>query len=116
MTFKKEVQFKLIMTTLTHQTFPTYKNSKKASVSYIAGYVVRMVETQVLCSDCSSSLGSATSMPNTKFLKLKDRGSLYKPTKSFMEICEETKKCFEQLLIATSGNLRHGKELLTQLL
>ena len=45
---------------------------KKASISYIAGYVARKVEKQILCSDCASALGSATSVPTAKFLKLKD--------------------------------------------
>ena len=82
---------------------------KKASISYIAGYVARKVEMQTLCSDCSSALGSTTSKPTTKFLKLKDRGNLYKPTQSVIDICEETEKCFKRLLVATSGNLPHGK-------
>ena len=64
---------------------------------------------ETLYSDCSSALGLTTSKPTTRFLKLKDRGNLYKPTQSVIDICEETEKCFERLLVATSGNLPHGK-------
>ena len=85
---------------------------KKASISYIAGYVARTVEKQVLCCDCSKALGSATDVHATNFLKLKDRGKLFKPTQSVIDVCAETEKCFERLLAAAGGNLPHGKGII----
>ena len=82
---------------------------KKASISYIAGYVAKKVEKQLQCSDCCTALGSQTNTPPSEFLKLKDKGKLYKPTQSVIKICEETEKCFERMLAATDGKLPHGK-------
>ena len=59
---------------------------KKASMSYIAGYVARKVEKKIICCACSSALGSEQSAPTTEFLKLKDGGKLYKPTKSVIDM------------------------------
>ena len=69
---------------------------KKASISYIAGYVTKMAEKKVLCMPCSKALGSVNHQPESAFLKLKDRGSLFKPSQSVITICEETEKCFER--------------------
>ena len=64
---------------------------KKASISYIAGYVAKMAEKKMLCMPCSKALGSVNHQPESTFLKLKDRGSLFKPSQSVITICEETK-------------------------
>jgi hypothetical protein len=82
---------------------------KKASISYIAGYVAKKVEKQLVCCDCCMALGSTLDAPTTKFLQLKDRGSLFKPTQSVIDICQETEKCFERMLAISGGNLPHGK-------
>ena len=86
---------------------------KKTSISYIAGYVARTVEKQILCCDCSKTLGSAPDVPVTNFLNLKDRGKLFKLTQHVIDVCAETEKCFERLLAATGGNLPHGKLTIT---
>lgn len=67
---------------------------KKAAISYIAGFVAKMVEKQLLCM-CCNALGSKN---------LKDRGGL-KPTQSVIKVCEETGKCFDRMLASTGGNL-----------
>ena len=57
-----------------------------------------MAEKKILCMPCWKALGSVNYQAESIFLKLKDRGSLFKPTQSVITICEETEKCFEPLL------------------
>ena len=80
---------------------------KKASISYIAGYVGRMAEKKSLCMTCCEALGSVNHKPESSFLKLKDNGSLFKPTQSVVTVCEETEKCFQRMMNVTDGNLPH---------
>ena len=75
----------------------------------MAGYVGRMVEKQLLCDECSSSLGSTSATPQSKFVALKDQGGLFKPSPSVIKICEETEKCIQRLLTVTCGNLPQTK-------
>ena len=76
---------------------------KKAAVSYIAGYVGKMTHKQLICETCSNALGSTTHYHTSQFLKLKDRGGLFKPSHSLLRTCEETEKCFNRLLSVTNG-------------
>ena len=80
---------------------------KKESISYIAGYVAKMAEKKILCMPCCKALGSVNHQAESIFLKLKDRGSLFKPTQSVITICEETEKCFERMMKVSGGNLPH---------
>ncbi|CAB4023677.1 Hypothetical predicted protein [Paramuricea clavata] len=74
---------------------------KKAAISYIGGYVAQMVRKQISCMPCSQAVGSIGHPAQGSFLKMKDRGSLFKPTQSVLKICEETEKCFQRMLIKT---------------
>ena len=56
---------------------------------------------------CCKALGSAMHTAESSFLKLKDRGYLFKPTTSVLTVCEETKKCFQRMLLSTGGTLPH---------
>ena len=78
---------------------------KQASISYIAGYVVKMVMKHILCFHCSQALGSKNQAYTSSFLKLKDRGGLIKPSRSVVIVCEETEKSFQRMLLATGGEL-----------
>ena len=78
---------------------------KQASISYIAGYVVKMVMKHICCFQCSQSLGSKKHRHESRFLQLKDRGGLVKPSRSVVTVCEETEKCFERLLLTTAGDI-----------
>ena len=82
---------------------------KKASISYIAGYVARMAEKKTLCMPCCKALGSAKHQPESTFLKLKDRGNLFKPKQSVITVCEETEKCFQRMMKVSGGSLPHCK-------
>ncbi len=44
---------------------------KKATISYIAGYVARMAEKQLICIHCCMALGSKNNAAVSKFLALK---------------------------------------------
>lgn len=69
---------------------------KKAAISYIAGFVAKLVEKQLLCMQSCNALGSKN---------LKDRERLFKPTQSVIKVCEEREKCFDRMLASTGGNL-----------
>ena len=79
----------------------------RASISYIAGYIGTMTEKKISCMPCCKALGSAMHTAESSFLKLKDRGYLFKPTTSVLTVCEETKKCFQRMLLSTGGTLPH---------
>jgi hypothetical protein len=84
---------------------------KKAAISYIGGYVAQMVKKQVPCITCCQALGSRNHTADASFLKLKDRGFLFKATPSVLMVCEETEKCFQRMLMSTGGNLPRCKGL-----
>ena len=66
-----------------------------------------MTEKKTLCMQCCQALGSPTHKPESSFLQLKDRGGLFKPSKSVISICQETEKCFQRMLKITDGYLPH---------
>ena len=51
---------------------------------------------------------SARGEASSSFLVLKDRGYLFKATLSFTKVCEETERCFQQMLAVTKGHLPNG--------
>lgn len=81
---------------------------KKAAISYIAGYVAKMVIKKTLCSRCCEALGSRIQAATSSFLRLKDRGGLFKPTQSVVKICEKTEQRFQRMLTSTNGKLPRG--------
>ena len=81
---------------------------KKAAISYIAGYVAKMVVKQTLCTQCCTARGSTKSTTMSSFLKMKDRGGLFKPTQSVITVCEETERRFQRMLTATGGEIPQG--------
>ena len=58
---------------------------KEAAISYIAGYVVKMVEKKIHCPQCLAALTT--------------------------KICEETEKCAMRMLNVNGGGLPHGAGL-----
>ena len=85
--------------------FSNLSEYKKASISYISGYVAKMIAKNTICIKCQNALVLSYHFEQTSFLKFKDRGGLVKPTKSVVVICEETERCFQRLLASTNGNL-----------
>ena len=92
-------------------SMPTLSEFKTAAISYIAGYVVQMVKKKVTCSTCCGALSSTQHQPECKFIALKDRGKLVKPTTSAIKICLETEHCFQRMLKTTGGKLPQSKGL-----
>ena len=78
---------------------------KKAAISYISGYVVKMAEKRLKCIECCHALKQQDHGIEDSFLKFKDRGGLIKATPSVIIVCEETEKCFQRLLKLLKGNL-----------
>jgi len=80
---------------------------KQYVVSYIAGFVVRMVRRQVICPDCSGSLTTEQLYDERQLqlIKAKDKGGLLKPSPSVVAICETTEKCLQRMLIRNEGKL-----------
>ena len=73
--------------------FATLTDNKAAAVLYIAVYEAKMANKQLLCMQCCDALGSCNHQTHSKFVALKDRSGLFKPTKSVVRVCEETEKC-----------------------
>ena len=84
---------------------------KQAAISYITGYVAKMVIKKTLCSRCCEALGSRNHAATSSFMRLKDRGGLFKPTQSVFKICEKTEQRFQKLLASTNGKLPQGNNL-----
>ena len=94
----------------------TLSEFKTAAISYIAGYVVQMVKKKVTCSTYCEALSSTQYQPECKFIALKGRGKLVKPTplqskfvwkqsiafngclKQLVESCHKAKDCLTPLL------------------
>ena len=81
---------------------------KTAAISYIAGYVAKMVTKKTLCSRCCEALGSQNHAATSSFMRLKDRGGLFKPTQSVVKICEKTEQRFQRMLASSNGKLPQG--------
>ena len=90
---------------------PVVSEFKTAAISYIAGFVVKMITRKITCSICCGALGSSQLSAESDFLSLKDKGGLIKPTKSVIDICIETEKYFQRMLSSTDGHLPQSRGL-----
>ena len=73
--------------------------------SYIAGYVAKMVEKQLVCIQCCKAIGSIECRHESTFLSFEDRGGLFKPSISVIKVCEMTEQNIVRMLSRLSGNL-----------
>ena len=85
-----------------------FSEFKQAVISYIAGFVGKTLSNSILCYDCNEALGSQNGPSFSTFITLKDRGPLFKPSKSLIKICEETEIRFQRMLNCTLGKLPKG--------
>ena len=67
---------------------------------------------ELQCGTCCDSLGSTKNTTDYSFIKLKDKGGLFKPSKDLVKVCEETEKRFLRLLKCTGGKLPQGRSKL----
>ena len=81
----------------------------KATVSYIAGFAGKMTAKKSWCQECCDALGSSHHKAHSVFLETKDRGGLFKPSKSVIAICELTEKKFKRLSNSTQGKLPQSR-------
>ena len=88
----------------------TLSEYKQSVVTYIAGFVVRMVCRKIHCPECQLALVGNDYNPlagtiGCQFLGLKDRGGLVKPSPCVVNICQETEKCFSRMHAVLGGQL-----------
>ena len=85
---------------------------KVAAISYIAGYVGKMALKQIMCGLCCDALGAKDHHAESRFLRLKGRGGLFKPTQSVIKVCEETERSFQRMIASNGGKLSQGNNSL----
>jgi hypothetical protein len=84
---------------------------KEAAISYIAGYVVKMVEKKIHCPQCLAALTTSKESIPDLFVTWKTNGGLKLPLHGLIKICEETEKCVMRMLNVNGGGLPHGAGL-----
>ena len=84
---------------------------KTSAISYIAGYVVRMVEKKIHCLKCLAVLTTAKEKIPDLFVVWKSNGGLKLPSPGLLKICEETEKCVMRMLNMNQGGLPHSTGL-----
>ena len=84
---------------------------KEAAISYIAGYVVRMVEKKIHCMECKTALTTTKESLPDLFVTWKTNGGLKLPSLGLIKICEETEKCIVRMLNVNGGGLPHSAGL-----
>ncbi|CAB4041035.1 THAP domain-containing 9, partial, partial [Paramuricea clavata] len=84
---------------------------KEAAISYIAGYVVRMVEKKIHCPQCIAALTTNKENIPDLFVTWKTNGGLRLPSLGLIKICEETEKCIMRMLNVNGGGLPHSTGL-----
>ena len=86
---------------------------KMAVITYIAGYVVRMVRKKISCPDCQFALTVESEQQvasiGCEFMLLKNRGGLIKASSSVVMVCEETEKCFQRMHTIVGDNLPQAR-------
>lgn len=82
-------------------------------ITYIAGYVVRMVTPKIHCPECVAALTDdvPTDTVGAQFMRLKNRGGLVKASVSVVDVCEETEKCFQRMHNVTKGQLPRAAQI-----
>ena len=78
---------------------------KEAAISYIAGYVVRMVEKKIHCMECIAALTTTREEIPDLFVTWKTNGGLKLPSPGLQKICQETEKCIVRMLNSNGGDI-----------
>ena len=85
------------------QVLRSFQNIRR--LLYITGFGAGMAKKQLVCMPCCNALGSRKNTAVTSFLQFKDRGGLFKPSKSVIDVCEEREKCLKRMLVSISGKI-----------
>ncbi len=86
----------------------TLSDYKTAVVTYIAGFVVRMVKRKISCPRCTAALTADVTVNGgigEQFLKLKNRGGLVRASDCVIKVCQATEKCFSRMHAARGDQL-----------
>ena len=78
---------------------------KEAVISYIAGYVIKMVEKKIHCMQCIAALTTTKEAIPDLFVTWKTNGGLKLPSPGLLKVCKETEKCVIRMLNANEGGL-----------
>merc|ERR1719376_2036040 len=82
---------------------------KKMTVTYIAGFVVRVVQKKLACKTCKGALLSSdvngSSLESPCLLNRKNRGGLTIPSPGVEFVCHESELIFNRMMEATAGAL-----------
>ena len=81
---------------------------KEAVISYVAGFVVKMVEKKIHCMKCLAALKTTKENIPDLFVAWKTNGGLKLPSLGLIKICKETEKCIMQMLNSIGGALAHS--------
>ena len=81
---------------------------KEAVISYVAGYVVKMVQKKIKCLQCLAALTTSKEKLSDLFVTWKTKGGLNLPSLGLQKICQETEKCILRMLNANEGGLPHA--------
>ena len=73
---------------------------KEAVISYIAGYVIKMVEKKIHCMQCIAALTTTKEAIPDLFVTWKTNGGLKLPSPGLLKVCKETEKCVIRILNA----------------
>ena len=84
---------------------------KEAAISYIAGYVVKMVEKKIHCIQCIAALTTTKEAIPDLFVTWKTNGGLKLPSPGLLKVCQETEKCVMRMLNTNEGGLPHSAGL-----
>ncbi|KAF5283124.1 hypothetical protein FQR65_LT14053 [Abscondita terminalis] len=76
-------------------------------VTYIPGYVVKMVKRHLKCETCLSHLEQPAATMDDSFLLIrrKDRGGLLKPSQDLVAVCQVTEQKIRQVLIINDNKI-----------
>ena len=86
---------------------------KEAVISYIAGYVIKMVEKKIHCMQCIAALTTTKEAIPDLFVTWKTNGGLKLPSPGLLKVCKETEKCVIRMLNANEGGLPRSAGLLS---
>ena len=79
-----------------------------AAISYIAGYVVRMMQKKTNCLKCLVALSTTKEKMPDLFVAWKSNGGLRLPSPGLLTIYKETEKCMMRMLKSTQRALPHA--------
>ena len=78
---------------------------KKPIIGYIAGFVGKITVKHTWCKNCCDALGSTKITTVSSLILFKDKGGLFKPSLSVIQICEEAETKIQRMMNAQDGHL-----------